>query len=351
MAVLMTLAWPAFGADPPAASTNTFALAWVRDDGAEGCPAGRDFADEVAHRLGRSPFDARAPRSIEIHVERDATEFRSRVFVREQDGGVTGRRVLASPDCRALFSATALAVALVIDPDVALREDATATQSVARFELPEPPRLPTSSAPAGVTSPTPTPSTPDRPAASQPARGRPDRASAALNAALTVGLLPESTPGVELRVRARPLAHWQFSAGALYATPGTATTDAASFGVSLTAFSLSALLDLVDTPALGVGVEAGAWAGALHVAVRPSSAASTVTPTRPGDFPWFAASAGLSLEVRPTRTWFFDAAALGVASLMRRELEITTEGGDAAAVWTQPVVGGLFSAGFGANFL
>src|SRR5688500_9055900 len=56
--------------------TESYSLAWVRDDGAESCPTGRELARDVTLRLGRSPFDETAPRSIEIRVERTATGFR-----------------------------------------------------------------------------------------------------------------------------------------------------------------------------------------------------------------------------------------------------------------------------------
>jgi hypothetical protein len=347
MVVLVTLAEPAFAGEPPTDAASKFALAWVRDDGAESCPAGHDFADEVTRRLGRSPFDERAPRSIEIRVEREATEFRSRVLVRERDGSVTGRRVLSSPDCAALFSATALAVALVIDPDTMLRGDATATQATAVFERPEPAQKPpsTQAAPPARAAGAATPD--NGTATSPPPRARRERASASLNAALTLGLLPQATPGVELRVLARAGAHWQIGAGALYATTGTVTAEGASFGVGLTAFSLSGLLAFAETTAVGVGAEAGVWAGALHVTVRPDGNGSAVTPTHPGDFPFLAASGGLYLRGHLSEAWFLDARALGLISLVRRELEVTGAG---SPVWTEPVVGALMTAGLGVEF-
>src|SRR5687767_9809216 len=90
------LARPAFAQVPaelPSASDpNTYSLAWVRDDGAESCPTGRELAKDVTARLGRSPFNENADRSIEIRVERTATGFRSRVHVLASDGHVLGRR-------------------------------------------------------------------------------------------------------------------------------------------------------------------------------------------------------------------------------------------------------------------
>src|SRR6187402_1032267 len=90
---------------PAAPDPGTYALSWVRDDGAESCPAGRELARDVTARLGRSPFDETAARTIEIRVERTATGFRSRVHVRGVDDGVLGRRMLTSdePSCAPLF--------------------------------------------------------------------------------------------------------------------------------------------------------------------------------------------------------------------------------------------------------
>ncbi len=346
--VLAALARPAFGAESAGGAGNTFALAWVRDEGAEGCPAGRDFADEVARRLGRQPFDERAPRSIEIEVDRGAGDFQSRVFVRERDGSITGRRVLTSPDCAALFSATALAVVLVIDPDALLRGDAAARQPPPRAELPAT-RVPIAVPERKSMTPrAPVRSVPDPSAAASPPSGaRAGGPSASLDAALTLGLLPRPTPGVGLRVVAGAGPRWQVAAEALYATSAPATAQGARFDVGLTAFSLSALLDLAETSAVGVDTEAGVWAGALHVAVRPDGTSSNVIPTHPGDFPFLAASLGFHLRAHFTRAWFFDAGARGLATLLRRELDVTASDGPRSPVWTEPVVGAVLTAGFG----
>jgi len=65
--------WPA----PPSTTASgaafappTYALSWVRAEGAEECPNGHALASEVERRLGRAVFDVAAERSLEVEVTR-----------------------------------------------------------------------------------------------------------------------------------------------------------------------------------------------------------------------------------------------------------------------------------------
>ncbi len=343
----------------PAADTKTpYALSWVRDEGAESCPAGRDFADEVTRRLGRSPFDTRADRAIEIRVDREGGAYRSRVVVRERDGRVAGQRLLSSPnDCAPLFSATALAVALLIDPEATLHADATATEAVAKFELAEPPTAPTAPVPPPAAPPAPV--CPPPPAPSVPTPPSPDVGGASARAAIAIGMVPGVVPGAELLVHKRFSGRFGGAASALYLASGDATGAGATFDVGLTAFNLSGLFDLVDSGAFAAGVELGAWAGALRTAVQtpPPANDTWLVATIPADSFYLSADAGLHARVRIAGPLVVEARALAVVPLIRQRLEVRAAASSVPGqtpanteVWVQPAVGGLGSLGLGVSF-
>lgn len=345
-------------ADPASDSKTPFALSWVRDEGAESCPAGRDFADEVTRRLGRSPFDARADRAIEIRVDRDGGAYRSRVVVRERDGRMSGQRMLSSPnECAPLFSATALAVALLIDPEATLYADATATEAVAKFEIAEPNPAPSSPPPPPPSTPTPT-CPPPLPPQPNPPPG-PDAGGASLRAVLGIGIVPGVVPGAELFVRKRLSARFSGAASAVYLASGEATAAGATFNVGLAAFNLSGLLALVDSETFAAGVELGAWAGALRTAVQtpPPADGTWLVATSEADSFYLSADAGLHARLRLVGPLLLEARALAVVPLVRHRLEVRAASagtfGQTQAnteVWLQPALGGLGSLGLGVPF-
>jgi hypothetical protein len=343
---------PAAPSLAPAAAqdSGTYSLAWVRDDGAESCPPGRELAADVAQRLGRSPFDPAAPRAIEIRVERTATGFRSRVHVRGGDGSTLGRRMLASdePSCAPLFSATALAVALLIDPDAALREPAR-SPAVAEFTEPEPPPPPPPAPPPPQPA-APAPTT-DRPRA--PARREHEVAAATLLGAYTLGLTPEGSPGAALQFGGRLTTHWGWSVAALYVDPSEASQGDVTFSVGLTA--ASAFVSFRPLPrGTNLAIEAGPWLGVLGTSVVVSDARPTsAVATSPGDFLFAALSAGVGFEATVSTNVFVTARGHLLAPLVRRQLSVSVEndgGTSPDPVWTQPPVAGLFSAGVGLLF-
>lgn len=102
-------------------------FAWVRDDGAESCPDASMVRRAVSERVGRDPFNDAARTSIDAVVRRSSTGFSARFFVRGATGESLGTRELtsAAPTCEPIAEALALALAIVIDPTVALRPDPT----------------------------------------------------------------------------------------------------------------------------------------------------------------------------------------------------------------------------------
>jgi hypothetical protein len=208
----------------------TYSLSWVRGEGAEECPTARAVAAEVERRLGRPVFDAAAARSFEVQVARVAGQYRSDVFVRDEAGRSLGHRSLQSdePGCNALFGATALAIALVIDPEAASRQPAAS----AAFEAPPAPAAPP---PAPAPPPPPpvvaAPPPPLPTALPQPA----PRAlvSMVLRGQLSGGLVPEPAPGVGLGLAARPSKRWGFAAAAWYTPPKRALRGEGDFEIGL----------------------------------------------------------------------------------------------------------------------
>jgi hypothetical protein len=182
-------------------------------------------------------------------------------------------------------------------------------------------------------------------------------------AALALGVVPGIVPGAELVVRRRlgsgTGTPFGWSASALYLASGDASAAATTFEVGLTAFSLAALLELVDSRTFTAGLDAGVRVGALRAAVLtpPPTNGISVVATDPGDFFYLSLGAGLHAEARLTSWLFLDAQAGALFPLIRRRLEVTRVSDGTSAetpanteVWLQPAAGALGSLGLGVPF-
>lgn len=342
----------ALGAAPASAQTGTmppveaerYSLSWVRGDGTEGCPTRADLAREVTKRLGRVPFDENAPRSIEIQVVHGPRGFETLTRVLDANGHVVGRRELVSEEasCEPIFSATALAVALLIDPEAALSGEARApsvqsaeiTSVVApppeamRKEVSPPELEPTRQAPRS------------EPRSASPARA-PNPAGVGVEAVIASGITPEFGPGVNLFANYRPGARFGLTASALYLESATASENGAVFDVGLTAFGLGGTFDIVPESALRWTAQAGPMVGALHVSVR------SPTPIDPGDFAFVALTGGTRLQVPIGRWVFASFQGSAVLNLVRRGLFVK---GEETAVFREPLWGAFAGAGLGLSF-
>ena len=340
----VVLAWAAALAAPahaePAPAPATYALSWVRGEGAEECPAGRALVAEVERRLGRKVFDVSAERSFEVQVTSSGGRYHSDVYVRDAVGQAIGHRTLDSdePGCGALFGATALAIALVIDPDAAQRE-ASDGQGVAAFEAPVP------------APPPPPPAPPARPAATAvtpapppPVTALPGRAlvTVSLRGQLSGGLVPGVSPGLGLSFTARPGQRFGFVLAGHYSAPRSVTRGIGIFELGLTRLSAGLTFDAVQDQRLRLILSAGPSLGAYHLAVREP------TPvTDPGDFLFAAVEAGAELQVSVSSSVFLDVGGQALAALKRQEFLAR---GQTQAVWSQPWLGGLAFLGVGARF-
>ena len=345
-AAVLCLSGAANAQGEPKKGTATYALSFVRGAGAEGCPSRQELEREVSTRLGHSPFESASSRSIEILTERTPEGFRSVVSVLDQDGKLLGRRVLVGeePSCAPIFSATALAVALLIDPEAALSRDSRANEAVGRFDTDEAP------APRAVEPPAlpPPPSPP--PAPSPPIVAPPPPVPAArddltvvvgVDAVAAVGLVPETSPGVGIGFHARPARPWGFSLDALYVSKGAAESQGRAVDVSVTTFGAALTLSAVETASVGILADAGLSAGVLHASVRQGQALGI------GDHPFLAVELGLRAEVKVADGLVLAARMGGIVPLVRRDLSVEdTE----ESIWQQPAIAGMGSLGAGWAF-
>ncbi|HEU4410125.1 MAG TPA: hypothetical protein VFS43_33025 [Polyangiaceae bacterium] len=105
-------------ADPP--RPKTYALGWVRLDGAERCIGQRELAASVEGVLGRRAFApaAQAELTVEGRVGPRPGGFRATLQLSDPRGALLSRRDLSvdGPNCRALDEKLKLALALLVSP-------------------------------------------------------------------------------------------------------------------------------------------------------------------------------------------------------------------------------------------
>jgi len=173
-------------------------LGWVRREGANTCINPRSLAVSVEQILGRSVFvsAAQAQASIEGSIERQhgAPGWKAVLVMTNGQGDIEGRRELSTKDatCTSLNETLSLALALMIDPDVALRSADTKP-------APSPPKV--------IAAPE------EPPCVQTPS---PWRWGASVGAILGVGWLPATlTPGLAVRGFVRPPHLWAFELSAV----------------------------------------------------------------------------------------------------------------------------------------
>ena len=224
-------------ADPPRAR-----LAWVRGDGAEGCPDTDALRTALSARAGRDVVGEGAALSLEAVVSRAAPDapWEARVFVRDGAGALLAeRRLRMGGSCAELVEAVALALAVAVD-------DAPVVDAP-----PPPPPPPPSSAPPVVAAP---------PRVAPPRRWR---FAARVQGGVAVGVVSNVSAVVGLRVEVRPPGWPRLYAGASWvagaeraSSPGAVSTSVA--GGALGVCPLAARAGDFD-----LSLCAGAFAGTL----------------------------------------------------------------------------------------
>jgi hypothetical protein len=170
-----------------AEDARTSSLSWLRMPGAEACIATQPLARAVEERIGREVFvsAAQADLSVEGRIEkRPDGGFRAIITMRDPAGSLLGTRELERPDasCDAMSEPLALVIAVMIDPDAAMRP---------KDAVPPP-------GPPGPPPPSPSPQAPpavgatDRAPAPPPLRPKePWRFEGGAHAMTVAGLAPE----------------------------------------------------------------------------------------------------------------------------------------------------------------
>jgi hypothetical protein len=307
-------------------------LAWIRGKGADACSSPQQIADQVAARLGTSPFAANAARSIDAYVTRSESGWRAEIYVRGRDGALAGSRELTSeaPDCAPIESASVLAIALAIDPDAGLRPPPAPAPApppaAARTPLPAP-------LPARVP-----PSPPPAPLHRSPAAGL-GSSSVALRAGAGVGLLPRPAAGLSLAAHVAIARSAQLTGEVLW-MPEVRAADA-RFAFGLTALALGACVDVVRREQADLAACGSLWGGALHAVVY------SLKPTEPGDRAWAGAAASPRLRIRVASGLYIEAGMHVLVPIIRQPFTVT---GWKDPVFQQAPVTLLPFAGLGATF-
>jgi hypothetical protein len=142
LVLLIAFAWASSQAIADAPAPHV--LRWTRAPGAEACTDSHALRARVAARLGRDVFidDDQQAISIEGHVRPSERGWQVAISVRGPDAELIGQRELEEPsaDCRELDDALALMIALIVDPDAAMRAPAP-PQPKAEPPPPPPPSL------------------------------------------------------------------------------------------------------------------------------------------------------------------------------------------------------------------
>jgi hypothetical protein len=291
-----------------AAPAPAFELSVVRLDGSGSCPGATAFRSRVATRLGREPFGQPAERAIETVLSRQADAWRAEITLRDATGIVQGRRTIEAvgTDCGPLFEATALAIAIAIDPEAAL---GPAPPAPVAAPPPAPPPVEVAPAPADCPKAT-CPTAPPCPRAACP-RDVPrtgTHVAVSARAALAGGMLPRPVPGFALSAEAGSGAV-RAELELLYLPEAVAEDRRFSFGLTTAGVGVCGALS--PHPRLELGICAGVQLGAIYSVVRDAPALDA------GDETWLAAAVGPRLRVEPASPFLLDVGVSAVVPLQR----------------------------------
>jgi len=346
LAVVMSCSVPAWAESPT--TGKPAALSWVRLPGAERCPDVRALAAQVALHLHRSAFVATSQAQLLIEAYAEPTPsnaWKIRIALSDDAGTLLGTRELQieKTDCTEVIDAAALAIALMIDPDAALRagppaaevdqERTTATEPMptATPSEPKPPRKP---APAGDSNV----------AGCGPA---PWHLRLSFGGTVALGLLPGAAPGMfgALRLSA-PNRAWGFDLVGSYLPAQTAEIPSSNGhgSFSLTSVDLLGWLLVWQRGPLALALAAGAEAGSVRGFADGFTAAN-----------YDAQSWLLSVRLEMELNWRF---APHWTLLLRPGLGVpfwhdsfdATVGGQASTVFEPSSVAGSFALGAGVEF-
>ncbi|MBS2018100.1 MAG: hypothetical protein JST00_34835 [Deltaproteobacteria bacterium] len=196
-ATMLSLATTARRAE--ASEGRTSSLSWVRLPGAESCIPTQSLARAVEERLARRVFvsAAQADVSVEGRIEKKEkpSGWHAVITVRDAKGALLGTRELdrADASCESMNEPLALVIAVMIDPDAALKP----APAPAPAPAPLPPPASEPPAPTPPVAPPPSPA-PDTAEPTTKHVKEPWRAEGAALFAMSAGLAPKLVPGVSV---------------------------------------------------------------------------------------------------------------------------------------------------------
>lgn len=239
------------------------------------CPDAAALREDVRRRIGRDGFAEESSRQITVRFDAGRRARRTARLELHEPGERDAVRTLSQPGpgCAELAGAVALAVALIIDPETALRPPAATSQA------PQPtptPVCPVVECPTCAVCPAPPPLPPPRVPRPSPAPPAPP-IWLRLAGGSSLGLDPSPSVSVGLSIDVGLSRRWGLQVGALL-VPARATDDGV-VGVGRTFARAGACHDWSPGP-VRLGLCAGAMAGAVHLS------ALALQPVDPGDRPW-----------------------------------------------------------------
>jgi len=263
----------------------------------EGCPPASALEAEIEHLLGGPARDhARDDLRVQASVEHGSLWM---VTLETTSRTASGHRMIEANTCQGLANATALIVALMIDPDAVA---ARTSQSQEAKSQPPPPPAPTAPEPTPV------------PAAPAPRGARTTSGLVGLAATANVGVLPSPDVGVGASVGVvRP--RWRIEARAAYGPRRVQSESMANPPGSYGRFSFVAgtLVGCMtfSRPWFELGPCADVEFGAVH------GEGVGATQTTASTSPWLGVGAGGFLAIQATRWLYFPVHADAVFPLWR----------------------------------
>jgi hypothetical protein len=309
------------GAYPPAKHPGVH-LSWVRDESASTCPDASHIALQAAARLGDDPFALPPQQFVEAVVSRDARQYRVTITMRDAAGALVGTRTLTSmaPDCGVISRASALTIAILIDPDAWGRE-----------------------APSAPTAPRP-PAVPELRAASEPER-RPDAGGRIVALAITgTGFSPDITTGPALAGSAYVSPMIAISALVGFFPEHRTTGAVGDFAFGLSYGEIAGCLALPLWGASSWELCGGLLGGALHIVVYSPE------PANPGQR-WTVAASERTRLVLPLFGRTVLEIGVGASEpFTRRSFYVAGAPPGMDTVFTQPAVAVAGWAGLGVHW-
>jgi hypothetical protein len=324
----------------PAPDGKAVRLVYVRDAGAEKCPAEAELRAAVTSRLGYDPFLAEAPRSVLARVGASEGGLVGGIELIDEAGLSRGKRELRTDGatCDEMARAMALSMSIAVDPERAARGETTPAPASSAALPPPPPEPEPAPTPPAAPPPAPKPALAPARAPLQDRLPHPEtprtHLSVSLAALSTAGIAPGFALGGALGVQGQR-GVWAMGVGArLVHAPAALVDRATQLEVTLAAGELSGCLrDSVFEHCL-LGLAGNTWLVPGGVAQpRPAS----------GIFGALGARSGFSVKVSPRFGVFAHLEGLAVLSPIHAQV-------DGSDVWAGPSFAGSLAAGARTNF-